>query len=101
MKINKIIPGFVIQTFNTESGKFEKQEFVAGESSYESVLDGAPMFEAMPKPTPYLAFDMVQPSTRKAGEHLFADCGGTPKCVTCGCDEDDAYAGGEVCSFEE
>ena len=36
---------------------------------------------------------------RKAGEHRFADCGGAPRCVTCGCDEDDAFVGGQECSF--
>lgn len=39
-------------------------------------------------------------TTRKTGEHLFADCGGLPRCVTCGADEDDAYVGGEPCTFE-
>jgi hypothetical protein len=36
---------------------------------------------------------------RKAGQHSFADCGGYPRCVTCGKDEDDAFVGGEECSF--
>jgi hypothetical protein len=30
--------------------------------------------------------------------HVFADCGGYPRCVKCGCDEDDAYVGGEPCN---
>jgi hypothetical protein len=38
---------------------------------------------------------------RKSGEHKFADCGGSPKCVTCGADEDDAFVGGEPCSYKE
>lgn len=36
---------------------------------------------------------------RKAGQHSFADCGGYPRCVTCGRDEDDALVGGEECTF--
>lgn len=36
---------------------------------------------------------------RKRGEHRFADCGGLPKCVTCGCDEDDAFVGGQECTY--
>ena len=37
---------------------------------------------------------------RKTGEHLFSNpTGGIPRCVTCGCDEDDAFVGGEECSF--
>lgn len=31
MKINKITTGFVIQTFDTELGKFVSQEFIAGD----------------------------------------------------------------------
>ncbi len=36
---------------------------------------------------------------RKAGQHRFAYCGGYPRCVTCGRDEDDAFVGGEECTF--
>jgi hypothetical protein len=36
---------------------------------------------------------------RKSGEHEFAACGGHPRCVTCGADEDDAFVGGEPCSY--
>jgi len=37
---------------------------------------------------------------RKKGEHLFSNpTGGIPRCVTCGCDEDDAFVGGEECSY--
>lgn len=41
----------------------------------------------------------VIPLDRQTGQHLFAHCGGIPKCVTCGCDEDDAFVGGEECTF--
>ena len=36
---------------------------------------------------------------RKKGEHRFADCGGYPRCVTCGADEDDAFVAGLACSY--
>ena len=51
-------------------------------------LDGAPTPRAVAGPR------------RKTGEHSFADCGGNPRCVTCGCDEDDAFVGGEKCTFK-
>lgn len=59
MQISKITTGFVIQVYDTESGKFISQEFVAGddvvyESGGESV-DG----DLIPN---YLPFDMVQPT---------------------------------------
>jgi len=38
---------------------------------------------------------------RQTGEHLWAPCGGFPRCVTCGCDEDDAHVGGQECSFKK
>lgn len=37
---------------------------------------------------------------RKSGEHRFADCGGCPRCVTCGADEDDAFVGGTECTYK-
>ena len=42
---------------------------------------------------------MTPSSKRKTGDHYFVPCGGFPKCVDCGCDEDDAYVGGEKCNF--
>ena len=33
--------------------------------------------------------------------HVFADCGGVPRCIKCGCDEDDALVGGMECNDEE
>ena len=67
MFINKITDGFVIQTFDTETGKFVSQEFIAGnESDYENketaeavssellIVDGVEV---------YLPFDMKQPDS--------------------------------------
>lgn len=36
---------------------------------------------------------------RAKGEHRWAPFGGYPRCVTCGCDEDDVFVGGQKCSF--
>lgn len=36
---------------------------------------------------------------RKTGEHLMADCGGFPRCVTCGADEDEVYIAGVECTY--
>ena len=38
-------------------------------------------------------------NVRQTGEHLFADCGGLPRCTTCGADEDVAFTAGEECTF--
>ena len=105
MKINKITTGFVIQTFDTETGKYTSQEFVAGDDvQYENEF-GEKIEGLRLQRESVLPLDMVQPETRKTGEHLFSnppsDSGGVPRCVTCGCDEDDAHVGGEVCSFVE
>ena len=38
---------------------------------------------------------------RKPGEHHFSNpTDGIPRCITCGCDEDDAFVGGQECSFK-
>lgn len=60
MIINKITVGFVIQKFDTESGKCVSQEFVAGdEVSYETEsgehLDDDDFLDL------YQAYDMVDP----------------------------------------
>jgi hypothetical protein len=37
---------------------------------------------------------------RRVGEHYFSNpTNGIPRCITCGCDEDDAFCGGQECSF--
>ena len=40
-------------------------------------------------------------SARESGQHHFVPCGGVPRCATCGCDEDDAFVGGEECTYQE
>jgi len=70
MKIKKITTGFVIQTFDTDTGKYVNQEFVAGDQvDYENqkgvTLDPLMMenlnFGPYAANEPYLSFDMVQP----------------------------------------
>jgi hypothetical protein len=64
MIVHKITTGFVVQTFDTETGKYTEQEFVAGdEVDYENE-DGESLdqSEVMPTPEPYLPFEMRQPT---------------------------------------
>ena len=37
---------------------------------------------------------------RKTGEHRWHEHDGITKCFTCFCDEDDAFVGGQECSFK-
>jgi hypothetical protein len=48
----------------------------------------------------FLASLNVAKNKRKTGEHLFVPCGDHPRCATCGADEDDAFVGGIVCSYQ-
>ena len=105
MLINKITTGCVVQTFDTETKRYVKQEFVAGgESEYEDGNNASavpPTSKEMAKfdfgpdaiREPYLPFNMVQPI--EPGEHIFNE--DTGHCIRCNCDEDDAYVGGQKC----
>jgi hypothetical protein len=71
MKIKKITVGFVIQTWDAETGKFESQEFIAGdEFNYEDengemidVDEENPLWgEDFLAKYPYRSFEMVQDS---------------------------------------
>jgi hypothetical protein len=65
MKVNKITVGFVVQTFDGETGKFVSQEFVGGDDvTYENnfgepVDPGDLPYEG---PEPQMPLEMVQPS---------------------------------------
>lgn len=59
MIINKITTGFVVQSFDVETGQFVKQEFIAGGTCWETDF-GEPT--AIPVSTPTLNFNMVQPA---------------------------------------
>lgn len=70
MKIHKITSGFVVQVFDTDTGKYESQTFHAGtqvdyEDSTGNTLDGDEMekynFGPYTEKEPYLPFIMVQP----------------------------------------
>jgi hypothetical protein len=68
MIVNKISVGYVLQKFDTNTGKFVAQEFVsANEVSYEDENGngitgwGVDVQSLMPEPEPYLPFYMVQP----------------------------------------
>ena len=66
MLVKKITDGFVIQTYDTEKGKWLEQEFVAGDSCELEDGDGN-CLEDNPLVRPdgteaYLPFVMVQPS---------------------------------------
>ena len=68
MVIKKITTGFVVQTFDTDIGKFISQEFIAGdECSYENSYptDGetvdSNLLEVDGKEA-YLPFEMTQPN---------------------------------------
>ena len=52
------------------------------------------------KNKPEIKTKLTQGDTRKRGEHLFLDVVGiVPHCLTCNCDEDDAFVGGQECSY--
>lgn len=77
MIINKITNGFVSQLFDTETGKYTHQEFVAGDPVEYEDQTGNPVdpvecgMQAANGTEPYLPFDMLQPSeTPFAGESL-------------------------------
>jgi hypothetical protein len=66
MRINKITPGFVVQTWDTELNRWIGQEFVAGDQTEfeaadtDRILDSADIWPE--RPEPYLPFQMTQPN---------------------------------------
>jgi hypothetical protein len=70
MIVRKITHGWVIQKFDTHTGKFVSQEFVAGDECEYEDEDGetvdSELFESVDAEDGeevYLSFDMVQPDT--------------------------------------
>ena len=64
MLITKITTGFVAQEFDTETRKFTKQEFIAGDESdweHKGTDELVDMAETFPDSEPYLPFNMEQP----------------------------------------
>lgn len=64
MIINKIVTGFVIQSFDTDTQKFTGQSFIAGDTDYETAdgdrIESGDVKNFITKQS-YLPFDMVQP----------------------------------------
>ena len=64
--VKKITVGFVIQEYDTETGKFVSQEFMAGDQVDWEDEDG----NAIPKEDAYLSFEMVQPEDIESVEDI-------------------------------
>lgn len=58
MIINKVILGYVLQSFDTDTGKFTGQSFVSGEETWETP-QGQPVEE--PDTDSALSLEMIQP----------------------------------------
>ncbi len=79
MKIDKITTGFVIQTYDTKTGRCVGQEFVAGDDvKYEDKHGESVDWEE--NPDAYQPLDMVQPG-RKAQHYNLLIVGGTEAVV--------------------
>ena len=65
MKINKVTPGFMIQTWDTKTRKWVRQEFIAGDGTQYEEAGTSRIFDALEiwpdMPQPYLPFLMKQP----------------------------------------
>lgn len=70
--VKKITTGFVVQEYDTDTGKFVSQDFVAGDQVDWEDEDG----NAIPEEDAYLSFEMVQPEDMEDGE--------VEKCPECG-----------------
>jgi len=62
MIINKITHGYVIQAYNTDTGKCESQEFVAGDECEYETADGDSFdIDASETELEYQPYNMEQP----------------------------------------
>ena len=62
MLINKITNGYVIQTYNTETGKCEGQDFIAGDECEYETTDGDPFdVDDCETELEYQPYEMEQP----------------------------------------
>jgi hypothetical protein len=59
MVVQKVVTGFVIQQFDTDTKKFISQEFVCGDEFYWEDEMGNPI--EGPEETQYLPYEMKQP----------------------------------------
>jgi hypothetical protein len=62
--------------------------------------DGLALFQVRDQEDDVFDCELSQlTAARSKGAHLFVPMGGHPRCADCGCDEDDAFVGGEECTF--
>ena len=61
MKINKVTPGFVIQTYDTKTGRCIEQSFVASDDIAYEDANGDPV-DWREKEDAYQPFELVQPT---------------------------------------
>lgn len=60
MKIRKVTPGFVVQTYDTDTGRCVEQAFIAGDEVAYEDEHGDPV-DWQEQPEAYQPLDMVQP----------------------------------------
>ena len=67
MKISKITQGYVLQTYDTETGKCESQEFIAGDECEYEVAETGEHFDVDDSETEleYQSYEMEQPVKTK------------------------------------
>jgi uncharacterized protein (DUF608 family) len=64
MKISKITQGYVLQTYDTETGKCKSQEFIAGdECEYETEYGEHFDIDDSETELEYQPYEMVQPNS--------------------------------------
>lgn len=63
MKISKITQGYVLQTYDTETGKCESQEFIAGDECEYECSETGEHFDIDDSETEfeYQPYEMIQP----------------------------------------
>jgi hypothetical protein len=66
MKINKITTGFVVQTYDTETGRCIDQSFIAGDQVDYEDENGDPV-DWREAPDAYQPLEMVQPKGQSDG----------------------------------
>jgi hypothetical protein len=62
MKVNRIIPGYVVQEFDTKRKRWVKQTFIAGDETVWERQNGEPLDTSkIDFVVPHMALEMVQP----------------------------------------
>lgn len=60
MIVNKVILGYIVQTFDTETNECLGQDFIAGEVQYEDEVGEPPPFDCEID-LPYVRMELIQP----------------------------------------